>query len=201
MPPAGVGLHMDIERPSRVGSPGLGVLLRLVVIGVAFSLIAFAAACDGTQTSPDPGPPGPPVTTPTPSATAGPDRSPDAPVSSTPGPRTTPTAIPTSGTPVAEPGRALALAPIENVEVLSTKPQAVLRVGSGLPSGCARWAGVTVEQRRAEVIVQVYNSMPTGAVACTAIYGYTTHDVVLGSLAPGAYKVRVNDRTVDLVVP
>ncbi len=65
----------------------------------------------------------------------------------------------------------------------------------------ARWAGATVEQRRAEVIVTVYNSMPTGAVACTAIYGYTTHDVVLGSLAPGAYKVRVNDRTVDLVVP
>lgn len=204
MPSAGVKLDMDIERSSRVRLPRPRISPRFVVIVAGLSLTVLAAACEEAQAPSAPGSPEPAVTSTAPATTTPVSPGllpPDTPVSSTPGPRRTATAVPTSGPPVAEPGRTLALAPIENVEVVSTKPQAVLRVGSGLPSGCARWAGATVERRAAEVIVQVYNLMPTGAVACTAIYGYTTHDVALGSLASGTYKVRVNDRTVDLVVP
>lgn len=124
-------------------------------------------------------------------------------MSSTPGPLVTATAIPISGTPVAEAGRTLVLAPIESVQVISTKSipaQYVLTVGSGLPGGCAKYAGVTVEYRDTQVIVKVYNSMPAAPVPCTAIYGYTTHSVPLGALTPGvAYRVQVNDRTIDLV--
>lgn len=128
---------------------------------------------------------------------------PDTSVSSTPGPLVTATAIPISETPVAEAGRTLVLAPIESVQVVSTKSmpaQYSLIVGSGLPSGCAKYAGATVEYRGAQVIVKVYNSMPTAPTPCTAIYGYTTHSVPLGTLTPGvAYRVQVNDRNVDLV--
>lgn len=204
MPAADVKLNMNTERSPRVRTAHLWVPLRPLVIAAVLALAVFTVACEqDAQVPPIPDPQGPPVTSTAPAGTApgGPGLlPPDTPVSSTPGPRTTPTAIPTSGTPVAEPGRTLALAPIENVEVVSTKPQAVIRVGSGLPSGCARWAGATVEHRRAEIIVDVYNSMPAGPVACTAIYGYTTHDIVLGPLSPGSYKLRVNDRTIDLLV-
>lgn len=42
--------------------------------------------------------------------------------------------------------------------------------------------------------------MPAGPVACTMIYGYTTHNVRIGALTSGkAYKVLVNDQTVELV--
>ena len=124
-------------------------------------------------------------------------------MSSTPGPLVTATAIPISETPVAEAGRTLVLAPIESVQAISTKSvpaQYVLTVGSGLPGGCAKYAGATVEYRDAQVVVKVYNSMPTAPVPCTAIYGYTTHSVPLPALTPGvAYKIQVNDRTIDLV--
>lgn len=127
---------------------------------------------------------------------------PDAPVSGTPGPLVTATAIPISETPAAEAGRTLVPAPIESVQVISTKSipvQYALTVGSGLPGGCAKYAGATVEYRGTAVIVKVYNSMPTAPVACTAIYGYTAHNVPLGALTPGgAYKIQVNDRTIDL---
>lgn len=204
MPAADVKLNVNTERSPRVSPSHLRVSLRPFVVAAVLSLTVFTAGCEEDAQAPSaPPPPAPAVTSTAPAGTApgGPGLlPPDTPVSSTPGPRTTPTAIPTSGMPVAEPGRTLALAPIENVEVVSTKPQAVIRVGSGLPSGCARWAGATVEHRRAEIIVDVYNSMPSGPVACTAIYGYTTHDIVLGPLSPGSYKVRVNDRTIDLLV-
>lgn len=170
--------------------------IRLLAVFVTFAL--FGVACDRIDGPSTPVTP-PASSTPIPSRTA----EPDVPVSSTPGTRRTPTAVPTSGTPVAEAGRTLDLAPIESVEVMSAKSapaSTVIRVGSGLPNGCARYAGAAVEQRSAEVTVKVYNSMPTGNVACTAIYGYTAHDIVLGPLAPGVYKVRVNDRTVDLLV-
>ncbi len=166
---------------------------------VAVVLLLGASCRESDDRRNQPMPTAPAVTS---TALPTPTAEPDTPVSSTPGTRRTPTAVPTSGTPVAEAGRTLDLAPIEGVEVVSAKSapaSAVIRVGSGLPSGCARYAGATVEQRAAEVTVKVYNSMPTGNVACTAIYGYTTHDVVLGPLAPGAYQVRVNDRTVDLL--
>lgn len=183
------------------------IRLAAVIAGLLLTLVVTAAcdaSSDGSPTEP---------TTPTPIVTASATASvtaaptskpgPDAPVSSTPGPLVTATAIPISGTPVAEAGRTLVLAPIENFQVISTKSipaQYVLTVGSGLPGGCAKYAGATVEYRDTQVIVKVYNSMPVAPVPCTAIYGYTTHSVPLGALTPGvAYKIQVNDRTIDLV--
>jgi hypothetical protein len=96
----------------------------------------------------------------------------------------------------------LVLAPIEQVEVSATKSipaQYTLIVTSGLPSGCARFAGTTVEVRGADIVVKVYNSMPTAPVACTMIYGYTTHAIPIGALTPGqSYSIQVNDQAIDL---
>lgn len=194
---------------------------RLAVLGGLLLTIAFAVACDGAPSDPPlvqtpaasatasatpgigggsnaPGSPGG-GTTPAPTVAPGPD----APVTSTPGPLVTATTIPISGPPTVEPGRTLVLAPIESVQVVGTKSipaQYVLTVESGLPGGCAKYAGASVEYRDTQIIVKVYNSMPVAPVACTAIYGYTMHNVPLGALRPGvAYQVQVNDRVVDLI--
>ncbi len=170
------------------------------VVGLFVALSAVAAETGGGSSAPGPpgGAPGAP-----PASPASKPAAPDTSVSSTPGPLVTATAIPISETPVAEAGRALALAPIESVQVVSTKSmpaQYSLIVGSGLPGGCAKYAGATVEYRGAQVTVKVYNSMPAAPTPCTAIYGYTTHSVPLGALTPGVtYRVQVNDRTLDLV--
>jgi len=153
----------------------------------------------------------PPTATPTATATATPAAPsatatattvrPDAPVSSTPGaPIVTATAIPISGAPAVESGRSLLLAPIESVQVVrSGAGQYVVNVGTGLPGGCARYAGHTLETSGRQVVVKVYNSMPTAPTACTAIYGYTSHSVALGTLTPGtSYQVTVNDRSVTI---
>ena len=178
-----------------------------VIAGLLLTFVVTAACDPSSDGSPtEPATPMPIVTAPaTASVTAAPTSKPgpDVSVSSTPGPLVTATAIPISETPVAEAGRMLVLAPIENVQVVSTKSipaQYLLTVGSGLPGGCAKYAGATVEYRDTRVIVKVYNSMPAASVPCTAIYGYTTHNVPLGALTPGvAYKIQVNDRTIDLI--
>lgn len=125
-----------------------------------------------------------------------------APPSTTPTPLPTSTTAPISGKPVAEPGRTLQLAPIEKVEVIATASipaQYTLVVTSGLSGGCAKYAGATVEIKDTQVIVSVFNSMPTAPTPCTAIYGYTTHGVSIGALTPGvAYKVVVNDKSMEL---
>ena len=125
-----------------------------------------------------------------------------APPSATPTPLPTSTTAPISGSPLTEPGRTLQLAPIEKVEVIATKSipaQYSLVVTSGLPGGCAKYAGATVEVKDTQVIVSVFNSMPTAPTPCTAIYGYTTHSVSIGALTPGvAYKVVVNDKSFEL---
>lgn len=124
-------------------------------------------------------------------------------------PSTTPTPLPPtsttapiSGSPVTEPGRTLQLAPIEKVDVIATKSipaQYSLVVTSDLPGGCAKYAGATVEIKDVQVIVSVFNSMPTALTPCTAIYGTTTHSVFIGALTPGvAYKVVVNDKSFEL---
>ena len=125
-----------------------------------------------------------------------------APPSTTPTPLPTSTTAPISGSPVTDAGRTLQLAPIEKVEVIATKSipaQYSLVVTSGLPGGCAKYAGATVEIKDTQVIVSVFNSMPTATTPCTAIYGYTTHSVSVGALTPGvAYKVVVNDKSFEL---
>ena len=126
-----------------------------------------------------------------------------APPSTTPTPLPTSTTAPISGSPVTEPGRTLKLAPIEKVDVIATKSlpaQYMLVVTSGLPGGCAKYAGATVEIKDTQIIVTVFNSMPTAPTDCTAIYGTTTHGVSIGALTPGvAYKVVVNDKSMALL--
>jgi hypothetical protein len=93
------------------------------------------------------------------------------------------------------PGRREELAPFEGVEVISTGGgSAVARITSGLPSGCAVYSRAVVTRTTDLVRVAVYNHLPTGNVACTAIYGYVTNDVPLGGgFVPGAaYTIEVN---------
>ncbi|MSQ29681.1 MAG: hypothetical protein EXR68_04245 [Dehalococcoidia bacterium] len=111
-------------------------------------------------------------------------------MSSTLGPLVTATAIPISETPIAEAGRTFVLVPIESVHVMSTKSipvQHVLVVGSGRPGGCARYAGSTVEYVDTQIIVMVYNQVPAAPVPCTAIYGYTTHNIPVRTTAGVTY--------------
>lgn len=164
--------------------------------------IVTPAATASVTASPESKPPTA-TSTVTPSVTPGVTSTarPDAPVSGTPGgPGLTPTAVPASGAPSVESGRSLVIAPIESVQVVrSGAGQYVLHVGSGLPSGCAWYAGHTLETSGRQVVVKVYNSMPTAPTACTAIYGITSHSIALGTLTPGtSYAVTVNDRSVTI---
>jgi hypothetical protein len=93
------------------------------------------------------------------------------------------------------PGRTEALAPIESIEVISAGGgAAVARIISGLPSGCAVYSRASILREADIVRVEVYNHLPSGNVACTAIYGYVTKDVPLGSgFALGVpYTIEVN---------
>ena len=50
------------------------------------------------------------------------------------------------------------------------------------------------------ITLTMWNTMPTGPVACTAIYGYMRHTVPLGAFDPGTYTLRVNDQSRTVVV-
>ena len=71
------------------------------------------------------------------------------------------------------------------------------RITSGLPSGCAVYSRAEVARTSSGARVTVYNHLPTGNVACTAIYGYTTHDVGLGGgfVTGVTYTIEVNDKS------
>jgi len=89
------------------------------------------------------------------------------------------------------------LAPIESAEVLileSFPPQYRLAVTAGLPGGCAQPAGFTVVRAGDGFTVEVFNSLPRGDVACTAIYGMYDLSIALANdLASGKeYDVEVN---------
>ena len=93
------------------------------------------------------------------------------------------------------------LAPIDaaSVAVLeSFPPQYRLQVKAGLPSGCARADGYEVSRSGNDIRVAVYNTLPTGNVACTAIYGTYDLGIDLGSgFASGQeYRVNVNGTVV-----
>lgn len=99
----------------------------------------------------------------------------------------TPTAIPTR----------LELAPIESVAVQvleSFPPQYAVTVTSGLPGGCAAFASIAAARNGTRIDVTVQNTMPAVAIPCTAIYGYKTSTVNLGSDFVGGttYTVVVN---------
>ena len=98
------------------------------------------------------------------------------------------------------PGRQTVAAPIDDVQVVireSNPPQVTLNVKAGLPSGCAQRESHSVSRTGDTFTVRVLNSMPTGNVACTMIYGTYELNIDLGRdfRAGGTYTVNVNDKT------
>ena len=98
------------------------------------------------------------------------------------------------------PGRQTVPAPIDDVQVVireSNPPQVTLNVKAGLPSGCAQRESHSVSRTGDTFTVRVLNSMPTGDVACTMIYGTYELNIDLGRdfRAGGTYTVNVNDKT------
>ncbi len=84
----------------------------------------------------------------------------------------------------------------------ATRSEVVVEVTSGLPGGCARFDHYTVARSGASITIAVWNTMPTAAVACTAIYGIVRHSIALGSDFPaGRYTVRANDVTTNFTAP
>ena len=80
-------------------------------------------------------------------------------------------------------------------------PHIVIAVTSGLPGGCARFDHYTVERTGTTITIAVWNTMPTGAVACTAIYGYIDHTIDLEpGLPSGSYTVHANEATAVFTV-
>jgi len=98
------------------------------------------------------------------------------------------------------PGRQTVPAPIDDVQVVireSSPPQVTLNVKAGLPSGCAQRESHSVSRAGDTFTVRVLNSMPTGDVACTMIYGTYELTLDLGRdfRAGATYTVHVNDKT------
>lgn len=98
------------------------------------------------------------------------------------------------------PGRQTVPAPIDDVQIVirdSNPPQVTLNVKAGLPSGCAQRESHSVSRAGDTFTVRVLNSMPTGNVACTMIYGTYELNIDLGRdfRAGGTYTVNVNDKT------
>jgi hypothetical protein len=89
-------------------------------------------------------------------------------------------------------------APIESAELVvreSSPPQVAVRITSGLPSGCARFARIEVARGDTRVEISVWNSVPADdSVVCTMIYGTAANVAELGSgLVPGrSYDVEIN---------
>lgn len=96
-------------------------------------------------------------------------------------------------------------APIESVVVSTLKSnpaQYDVRIVSGLPSGCAEYAATEVTGREGNTIfVRVTNTMPTGDIACTMIYGMHESNINIGSdfKTGETYTVDVNGTTVEFV--
>jgi hypothetical protein len=180
----------------------VGRMMRSFVVVVVATLALAVAACEGSPGAGDASPTpraqatSPPVARPsqTPASTAvvtpGPVVSPPV----TPTVMATPPTVAPSPTPTVPPGRVEQLAPIESVAVTATGGTAVARITSGLPSGCAVYSRAVVTRTGATVRVDVYNHLPTGQVACTAIYGMVTNDVDLGGgfTVGSTYTVDVN---------
>jgi len=98
------------------------------------------------------------------------------------------------------PGRQTVPAPIDQVQVVireSAPPQVTLNVKAGLPSGCAQRESYSVSRTGDTFTVSVLNSMPTGNVACTMIYGTYELNIDLGRdfRAGATHTVHVNDKT------
>jgi hypothetical protein len=98
------------------------------------------------------------------------------------------------------PDRQTVPAPIDDVQVVireSSPPQVSLTIKAGLPSGCAQRDSHSISRNGDTFTVRVLNSIPTGDVACTMIYGTYDLSLDLGRdfRAGGTYTVNVNDKT------
>ena len=97
------------------------------------------------------------------------------------------------------PGRHTVPAPIDDIQVVireSLPPQVTLNIKAGLPSGCAQRESHSASRSGDTFTVRVLNSMPTGDVACTMIYGTYELNIDLGNdfRVGGSYTVTVNDK-------
>ncbi len=97
--------------------------------------------------------------------------------------------------------RKVVLAPIDALQMIirdGVTKQYSVRIGSGLPSGCAQFNAVRITGRKGSTImIEVTNTIPSDeGVACTAIYG--THEEVVAlefPFEPGKeYVLRVNEK-------
>ena len=166
-------------------------------IAVLVSLFALASvACAATATLS--------VATATPAATA----TPLAPTTATPAsvsatPVTTTPAARAPATPVADAtapadgDTVVVAAPVESVTLVILEmdpPRYMLRIVSGLPSGCARFNGYESAVDGGTITVTVTNLMPAGDAVCTAIYGSYEGTVDLGRdfTSGETYTVTVN---------
>jgi hypothetical protein len=138
-----------------------------------------------------------------PTRTPVPEPSPTAIATSEPLPQPVPTqpsrvTTPVSAAPPLDASRRRELAPIHDLSVRiaeSSPPQAFVDVTTGLPSGCAQFDSAVLDRSGSTLTLTMWNSQPSGNMACTAIYGYVRHTVPLGSMAPGTYSLRVNSET------
>lgn len=90
-------------------------------------------------------------------------------------------------------------APIDAIDIVireSMPPQYAAVITSGLPNGCARFAGWEIVARtEAEIVIRVTNRVPdSDEVACTMVYGTHESTVELGSdfVSGREYTVVVN---------
>ncbi|MCH8825828.1 MAG: hypothetical protein IIB16_02635 [Chloroflexi bacterium] len=95
-------------------------------------------------------------------------------------------------------------APIESVVIISTRslpPQYVVKIVSGLPSGCAEFNDYDVTREGDDIRISVTNLMPAPAsqIMCTQIYGIHDTSVNVGSdFERGVkYSVLVNDHPAE----
>ncbi len=122
-----------------------------------------------------------------------------------PSPRAVPPIPPSATAPIPPPaGRQFVPAPIDRLDVRilgSAPPRYMLNVLAGLPSGCAQKGSHKVDRTGDLITVTVLNSMPTGDVMCTMIYGSYELSIDLGSdFRRGVtYTVRVNDEKTSFV--
>ena len=133
---------------------------------------------------------------------------PDSPVVATPQPTVGPntpipsepifTVTPANPPPSLSSDRYAEFAPIDGLDIAvaeSFPPQYFVHILAGLPSGCAEQYTHSFTRTGNRIEVEVLNSLPTGAMACTAIYGIYELNIALGSdFSPGeTYTVSVND--------
>ncbi len=110
------------------------------------------------------------------------------------------TETPIKGNPLAEEPKTIEVpAPIEDATVVAPEEpggEYVLKITSGLPSGCAEFNGYGVERDGSRFVVDVTNLMPDPSepIACTEIYSYHDGEVALGSGLNGGetYTVAIN---------